>query len=625
MLGRSSSAEHRRLAVTHSHASARADGVSRAKPARTQRPASARPRPIKAPVPRPLPVTRQSEQVNPRRVLLLLMVIVIASGGLVSRLVFWQILQHTRLAAATIAQHNALLIQPALRGRIFSADGTPLATDVTKDLVYAVPRDITNPVRTARALSPVLQQSVQRLEDLLSGDTKYAQIAPSVTTAQIKAIQHLGLPGVFLAPVIARDYPEGPTAAQVVGYYGANDQGNYGVEQYYDHLLSGQAGIRSVVRDTAGNEVQVSSQAPTPSHDGADLYLALDGFVQNAAESELHKAVKLHSADGGTIIVMDPHTGYILGMASTPTYDPNHYTRWAGDESRFLNPAISWTYEPGSTFKIITMAAGLDTHVITPDTAFDDTGTWVVGDTTIHNWNNLGNGWETMTQVLQHSANVGASFVSSRLGAQRFYQYVKRFHIGQPTGVDLAGEEKGLLPLPGDKDWTIVNQYTNSYGQGLATTPLQMIRAVAAVANGGVMMKPQIVQKIVYQGKIVTRRPVAVGRVISAQTARTLTGMLVKSAIAGEAQLALIKGYNIAAKTGTANIASGGVYVSNATIASTVAYAPADHPRFVALVILDHPRDQPWGSMTAAPTIHDLFQDLFMHYHIPPSPSALYR
>ncbi len=563
-----------------------------------------------------------------RRPLLLLMVFIIVSGGLISRLVFWQVLQHARLAEEALAQHAAMVVQPTLRGRIFASDGTPLATDVTRDLLYAVPREISDPGQEALELAPILNLSVNTLDGILGNHANYAQLSPGVTAAQAQKIKQLGLAGIVLQPVIARSYPEGETAAQVLGYYGANGKGNYGLEQYYDSLLSGIAPLSTVLHGIPSSDVHPSTDTTSSSQNGADLYLSLDSFVQNAAETEIAKAVKVHSADSGSIIVMDPHTGRILGMASTPTYDPNQYARWGNDESRFLNPAVSWDYEPGSTFKIMTMAAGIDSGVITPNTAFEDTGVWRVGTTTLHNWNNLGNGWETMTQVLQHSANVGASFVSSRLGVTRFYAYLKRFGIGQPTGVDLSGEESGMLPLPGDKTWTIVNQFTNSFGQGLSTTPLQMMRAVAAVANGGVMMQPQLVTRIDYRGKVVDVPPVSQGRVISAQSAHTVTDMLVHSAIAGEAQYALIKGYNIAAKTGTANIADDGGYingVAGATIASTIAWAPAFHPRFLALVILNRPHDQPWGSTTAAPVIHDLFQDLFMYYHIPPSPHALYR
>lgn len=561
------------------------------------------------------------------RPFLLLIIMVLCAGVITARLAFWTMLEDGRLAAAAAAQHAALTVQPPLRGQIFDAQGNPLATDVTLNLVYAIPKQIKDPKRTAALLAPVLGKPEKYLEDLFTGYAGYVVVAPRVSAAVSRQLRNLALPGIALNPVIRRYYPEGSVASQVVGFTDVDNKGYFGLEGQYDSLMSGTTGVRSVLKDTAGEDIQISSSPGVPSRNGADLHLSIDGVVQGLVEDELQKAVKQHRADGGTIIVMNPDTGYVLGMASSPSFDPNHYARIAKQNPQlFQNPATQSVYEPGSTFKIVTMAAGLDSHVITPQSAFEDTGQFPVADVTIHNWNNSGFGWENMTQVLQHSANVGASWVAERLGTDLFYKYVRRFHLGQPTGVDLQGEEPGILAMPGDNSWTIVNLFTNSFGQGLAITPMQMITAVSAVANGGVLMKPQIVKRIVYDGHIITRVPISEGRVMSPLTARTLTDMLVHSAIGGEAQLGLVRGYNIAAKTGTASVVGqDGRYTQGATIASIVGYAPASHPRFVALVIINHPRDTPWGSTAAAPVLHALFQELFMYNHIPPSPHALYR
>jgi cell division protein FtsI/penicillin-binding protein 2 len=568
---------------------------------------------------KPVPGTMLS---GGRRPLLLLTVIVVCAGTLMARLAFWSVMEHGRLAAAA-AQHASLEVQAPMRGLIYDAQGDPLAMDVTMNLVYAVPQKIKDPVRTAALIAPILGRPRDTVEYLLTRDSSYVQLAPRVSRAVSRRLRDLALPGIFLYPEIQRVYPEGSVASQALGFATLDNQGFDGLEGYYDPLLSGKAGLRSVVKDTAGADIHLSSAPASPAHNGGDLHLSLDRIVQQFAEGEIGKAVKEQNADGGTAIVMDPRTGYVLGVASTPSFDPNHYWK-EKDPATYLNPVTSWTYEPGSTYKVITMAAGLDTHVITPQSAFDDTGQFVVGDRTLHNWNLSGFGWENMTQVLQHSANVGAAWVAQHLGQNRFYQYVQRFHFGRPTGIDLQGEEAGILPLPGDKNWTIVSLFTDAYGQGLAVTPIQMIQAVAAVANGGVLMRPQIVKRIVYDGRVIDHQPVSEGRVISAQTAHTLTDMLVRSAVGGEAAAGLVKGYDIAAKTGTANIAGpDGQYIQGTTIASIVGYAPAYHPRFAVLVIVRHPRHTPWGSMAAAPVLHNLLQDLFMYYHIPPSPHAL--
>jgi cell division protein FtsI (penicillin-binding protein 3) len=584
-----------------------------APPKRSERPRStvARPR------------ARERAQTSSResRPLIVLIVMVLAASGLMARLVFWEVMQHSALTRKANIEHAGIYVQPPSRGLIYDAGGVPLASDVTQNEVYAFPKEIKDPGRTASLLAPVLNLSSTRLFDLFTGDNPSLLLASDVPKKVSQKIVDLALPGIVLGPQIKRYYPQITVASQVLGYVDTQGKGQYGVEQYYDRYLSGHAGVRSVLRDTAGNNIRVGSAA-SPSHDGASVRLTLDRTVQGLVEDELHKALKAHHADSGTIIVMDPRTGSILGMASAPSFDPNHYWKTPG---LFPNPAVESQYEPGSTFKIVTMAAGLDSHVITPRSAFDDTGSFVVTpDYTVHNWNMSGFGMENMTQVLQHSANVGASWVAQRLDIDRFYKYVKAFGVGKPTGVDLADEAPGTLPLPGDKVWTIDNLYTNSYGQGLAVTPIQMISAVAAVANGGILMKPRIVQAIDSDGIVHQNQPVSLRRVITQQTAHTLTNMLVHSAVGGEAAKALIKGYNIAAKTGTANIPSpNGGYDPSATIASIVGYAPAFHPRFVTLVIIRHPRDTLYGSIAAAPVMHDLFSELFMHYDIPPIANAV--
>jgi cell division protein FtsI/penicillin-binding protein 2 len=556
------------------------------------------------------------------RPVFILFVIVLSAGALIARLVFWQVMQHAQLSVRVQVQ-QALYVQAPTRGTIFDSASSPVATDVSKDLVYAVPRNIKNPHQTAVELAPVLGWKDSDLEQELTGSDTYRQLAPQVTDGVAQQVRNLALPGIVLTPKMRRTYPGGSTAANVLGFVDLDGNGRSGIEGYYNNLLMGRQGLQTVVRDTAGNAIKVSSASPVPSHNGADLHLTIDGSVQALAENELRKAIKVHRADSGSVIVMDPKTGYILAMANSPSYDPNQYFKVKNYQD-FQNPAVEMQYEPGSTFKIITMAAGLDSHLITPQTSFDDNGVWTVDGIHLHNWNGGAFGQETMTQVLQHSANVGASFVAYRLGTTRFYDYVHRFGFGRPTGIDTSDEVPGQVLNPGDKGWTLVNLYTNSFGQGIAVTPVQMIRAAAAVANGGVMMQPRLVNQMVSNGQIVDKSPTVVRRVISTRAAHTLTNMLVHSAIGGEAQFGLVKGYNIAAKTGTASIPSpNGGYIPNATIGSIIGYAPAFHPRFVILVIVKHPRDQPWGSLTAAPVLHDLFQELFLHYHIPPNPFAI--
>ena len=561
------------------------------------------------------------------RPLALLLVIVLIAGALVDRLVYWQVLQYGHLSTMARLQQQSLVTIPAMRGIISDAEGNELAMDVTRDAVYAVPREMKDPTGTADLLAPILGLPVKLINGIFSEFPGYAQLAGEVSPATSARIRALHLPGIVLTPQLQRAYPGGQLASQVVGYVKqGTSQGEAGIEAYFNSLLAGRAGIKSVFKDTAGNVIHLSSSLPTLPQGGGDIELSIDGRLQSLTEHELQLAIQKTGAVGGQIILMDPSTGYISAMAGAPDFDPNSYGRYA--YSTFLNPSVQTQYEPGSTFKVITMAAGLDAHVITPQSAFYDTGSFSVGGVTLKNWTGGAFGWETMTQVLQHSANVGAAHVSELLGRNRFFRYVKAFGFGQPTGISLPGELPGQVLLPGQRGWTIVNQFTNAYGQGIDVTPLQLITAVCAVANGGELMRPQIVKQITYQGRVDMTQPVPVRRVISLQAAQTLTDMLVHSAINGEASQALVPGYNIAAKTGTANIAapSGGYLTGvGSTVASIVGYAPAYHPRVAALVILDRPRSSQWGSQTAAPVLHNLFKELFDYYHIPPSPHALYQ
>jgi cell division protein FtsI/penicillin-binding protein 2 len=551
---------------------------------------------------------------------------VLVAGALSARLVFWQVMRHGPLTTMAKQERQILLTQAPIRGQILDGNDNPLATDVTMDQVYAIPKEMRDPEETARAISPLLGQPASHLARLFSLYSGYVLLALHVPASVSDGLKRLRLPGIVLRPVLARDYPENSVASQVLGFVGADNKGEAGLEAHYNSLLAGTVGMGNVLKDTAGNNIRLSNDASSPAHNGGDIRLSLDGVVQSLAEIQLQKAVTAHSADGGTIVIMDPRTGYVIAMAGLPTYNPNTYGKVpASEQSVFRNPSVEWTYEPGSTFKIVTMAAGLDSGAVTPQSAFYDSGKFPVDDVTIHNWCMCGFGMEDMTQVLQHSANVGVAWVASRMKTATWYRYLQAFGLGKPTGIDLADEQAGQIPLPGQKIWTIVNKYTNAYGQGLTVTPIQLLRAVAAVANGGVMMKPQLVTSITYGGRTIHKHPVREGRVVSAQTAHTLTTMLVHSAIGGEASRALVKGYDVAAKTGTANVAApgGGGYLPGVTVASIVAWAPAYNPRFAALVILDHPRDSEYGSIVAAPVIHNLFQQLFLYYHIAPSRNAL--
>jgi cell division protein FtsI/penicillin-binding protein 2 len=318
---------------------------------------------------------------------------------------------------------------------------------------------------------------------------------------------------------------------------------------------------------------------------------------------------------------MDPRTGALLAIVSYPTYNPNDFV--GTDLQLLADPSVSSMWEPGSIFKIITWAAGLDSGTISPGTTFYDNGAMEVGGRVIKNWDRQGHGLVSMTDGLVESLNTVAAFVSTSMGKERFYTYLRRFGFGNLTGVDLASEGPGMIKLPGDSNWFPSELGTNSFGQGIAVTPMQMVTAVSAVANQGMLMKPYIVHQFITtdltgrQDRVVQVEPMIVRRAISPATAQTLTNMLVEVIERGATQ-AQVPGYRIAGKTGTAQIPTAYGYHPSDTIASFIGYAPADAPQFIVLVKLDRPSASPWGSQTAAPTFRAIADRLFTYLQIPP-------
>jgi cell division protein FtsI/penicillin-binding protein 2 len=470
----------------------------------------------------------------------------------------------------------------------------------------------------------------------------------SQTTAN--TIQSLTLPGtdtplsgISLEPRDQSTYPNGQLASQVLGYVtytypngGPVDTGQYGLEQYYDNQLRGIPGHVSVRKDTKGDPIQVgtgANQAPQP---GATLHTTIDSYVQWFVEQDLAQAIKQYGASGGSIVVEQPKTGAILAMASTPTYDPNNWQaivnqynstskKGKSSFSVFTNPAISDQYEPGSTFKAFTVAIGLDSRSFGPGTTINDPGKINIDGIPIQNWcldQCTFGGPEDVSTMLHYSSNIGAALFGRMITATTWYDYLARFGFGQPTGIDLAGEAPGDYRKPtGDKSkiiWVAAYKDTQAYGQAIAVTPLQLVNAYSALANGGVLMVPHVVQSYTLNGKTTVVQPQQVRQVISGDTDSQMNAILVNQAINGEACEALVPGYDIAAKTGTASIPQFGSYAPNQTIASTAAYAPADDPQFVVLVKLDKTNPQ-WGSETAAPTVHTVLEQLFNYYKIPPA------
>ncbi len=507
------------------------------------------------------------------------------------------------------------------RGLIMDRRGYILALSTYEYDVSAAPDVITDTQYVADRLSPILGVSPDELVSLLDPEKPYVLLEKRVSQEAAGAIDSLEVSGINLKPQLRRRYPDGKLAAHLLGFVTYAYTGTYGVEGYYDLVLKGTAITperRFASIEGGGgydqSAVPIAFEPRALPQDGTHLVLTLDRNIQYLVEQELAKAVDQYQADGGTILVMVPQTGAILAMASYPSYDPNCFYEAL---ELHTNPAVSHQYEPGSVFKVVTMAAGLDAGVITPDDTFFDSGMIEVGGAIIRNPDRRAHGLVTMTDILAHSLNVGVAHVSTLLGEETFYAYLKGFGCGAHTGIDLDGEVAGTLREPGSENWYRSDLGTNSFGQGIAVTPLQMITAVAAVANRGLLMRPYVVERIVDGQEVTITQPTVVRRVISDQTAEQLTDMLVEAVEKGT-ELAIVREYDIAGKTGTAQIPVGDHYDPELTIASFVGYAPPDDPRFVVLVKIDKPRLDPWGAEVAAPVFKVIAERLFVLLDVPP-------
>ncbi|MDM8529644.1 penicillin-binding protein 2 [Anaerolineales bacterium HSG25] len=549
------------------------------------------------------------------------MAIMSAAGlTLVGQLVRWQVVEHHRFVAMAEAEHrNEILIAPR-RGEIRDGAGYLLATDIIQYDISASPKIISDPQDVAQRIAPLLDMPVEQLAGTLSGDEIWIPLVKEVPQAAGESLLEWDIVGIKAEARTKRIYPEGALASHLLGFVNGNGYGFYGVEGYYDIMLRGTPGYQKGERSPFGELIPLAASDLVSPKSGPTLYLTIDRGVQHFIEEEIERTVDMYQAQRGSVVVLQPKTGQILGMANFPTYDPNLYAQT--DEKLYANPAVSEQYEPGSVFKIISMAAGLDANVVLPETMLYDGGAIEVGGRVIYNWDRQSHDMVDMTDVLAKSLNVGMAQIAVALNKDRFYTYIKRFGFGRLTETDLASEGPGTLKTPKDSTWHESDLGANSFGQGIAVTPLQVASAVSAVANKGLLMKPYAVQRIVDDERDIEVKPVVIRRAISAQTANTLTGMLVEALDRAESK-ARVPGYRVAGKTGTAEIPIPGGYHPTLTLASFVGYLPADDPELVILVIIDRPTISRWGSKTAAPTFRRIAEQLVVLLNIPPDTEQL--
>lgn len=456
----------------------------------------------------------------------------------------------------------------------------------------------------------------EKIDELKENIERLDEQAARVSAKKRQTMPNLN--GLTWSPTLQRSYPEGSLASNMLGFYPYLDRetgrGYFGIEEKYDGLLAGKP---ILVRDPV-NPYLIDKASAIPS--GGSLVLTIDREIQSMVERILDDAVENSGSESGTIIIMDPRNGEILAMSSTPRLDPNKYWEYAETfpGATPFNRAIGQTYEPGSVFKVLTMAAAMDAGIVTPDTEFLDTGSITVGGIALHNWDGGAWGPQTMLGCMQHSLNVCLAWVATELGPSNFYSYMQKFGIGHLTGIDLAGEANFPLTTHGDPYWYPVNLGTNSYGQGVATTPIQMITAVSAVANNsGIMYRPHILRYFTENGEETLNPPQPIGSPIKAETAKTLSDMLAVS-LEEESSDALVEGYKVAGKTGTGSIPTKDGYTINLTNASFVGWGPVDDPRFIVYVWLEKPQSSIWGSKVAAPVFRDVVKELVVLLDLPP-------
>ena len=528
-----------------------------------------------------------------------------------TRAAWVQGIQGAGLSADAQSQHSQTVTVFGQRGRILDRRGRELAVSEDAADVVATPYQVKDSAKAARRLGPVLgvpeAQILRALADRSSG---FAYLARQVDLATADRVRKLGIAGITTVPSQRRVYPEGKLAAQVIGTVGIDDQGLTGLEAGDNDLLGGANGERRVTFDGLGKEIE--RQTLSGAQQGEDLRLTIDAGLQARTEEVLSGVARTYAPKRATAIVMNPRSGDVLAMADWPTVDPSNPS--AADPADLQNMATGFTYEPGSTFKAFTVAGALQEGLVTPSTAFDLPTEIQVADRTISDAEPRGPETLTVAQILAQSSNVGAVKIGLELGAQRFYDWVRRFGFGDPTGVQYPGEERGIVPIPSQFSGSTMGNLP--IGQGLSVTPIQMAAAYSAIADGGVLHAPRLVMD---QGDTAVPEPPG-RRVISSQTAAQLRKML-EGVLApgGTASEVSVPGYTLAGKTGTAQVAVNGTYSNSRYVASFVGFAPAAAPRLLVAVVVDEPQQGSYyGGTVAAPAFGEIARFALPYLHIPP-------
>lgn len=558
-------------------------------------------------------------------------------AGVLIRLFYWQIAQGPRLRAEAQAQYEKTSTTLSTRGRIFSSEGYPLSMNIDTYTLFATPKVLSlPPAAIAAQLIPILfvptpeiatqpamldlsRNELQlRLQTKLQTDKSWVSLQTGLTKSQKESIDNLHILGLGFDTISRRYYPEASLSAQILGFVGKDqegeDKGYFGIEGQYDLELAGSSSITTQETDALGHPIAIGELDHVDALQSRDITLTIRRDIQFLVEQQLKQGVEKYGAKSADAIIMEPKTGKIIAMAGYPTYDPSTFA--SEDPKLFRNPTVADSYEPGSTFKIITVSSGIDLGLISPDTTCDScAGPVHIGAYTIRTWNDEYHPNISMNDALAKSDNTAMVFAAKKIGQPRFLSYIKAFGFGQKTGVDL--QEEMTPHLREDNKWGEIDLATSSFGQGIAVTAIQMVNAAAAIANNGLMMKPLIVEKVATQQQTFVTSPLPIRQVIKPETAKIVQDMMVHSANSGDAHWTVPKGYSVAGKTGTAQVPIDGHYDPQRTIASFIGFAPAQDAKFVMLVRMVEPKTSQWGSETAAPLWFSIAKELFVKLDIP--------
>jgi cell division protein FtsI (penicillin-binding protein 3) len=532
-----------------------------------------------------------------RRIGLLFAACLLCLTVVLGRALWLQGVRGGALAAQAASQQTQLVTVPGLRGAILDRRGREMAVSEDAASVYATPYQVKNPQRTAARLAPLLKVSDQELLKALTADNGFSYLGRKVGLSTAHRIQRMHLRGIGTLPDSRRSYPQGDLASQVIGAVGSENQGLSGLEAGEQPVLGETDGREKLVTDALGDPIRL--EGVTPASDGHDIRTTLDSAIQARTEQVIAEVGQRYAAKGATAIVMDPRNSQVLAMANWPPVDLADLSN--ADPEDLQNRATGFTYEPGSTFKAFTVAGALEDHVVTPDTSFHLEPTIQVADRTIEDAEPRGPVDLSVAQILAQSSNVGAVTIALKLGATKFSRWVTGFGFGRPTGIQFPAEERGIVPSYADYSGSSIGNLP--IGQGLSVTPIQMMAAYAAIANGGILRRPQLLEQVDGEPVHEPAGHQVIKPGVAAEVRQMLEGVLAPGGTASEVS---VPGYTLAGKTGTAQVAENGGYSETKFVSSFIGFAPAAHPGLLVAVIVDQPQGDIYGGSVAAPAFGEI-------------------